>query len=312
MPEQSKFSFSQAARADFDEAFRKGFWRSVISWLTKHSNELLPFDEVRKRLPLRGQHYIGLKQVELNQIVGSVSRYQDFDRAFLPKQSHTRERWESVDKAHLQDVILPPIELYKLGDIYFVKDGNHRVSVAREKGQAFIDAYVIEIDIPVHLDSKLELRDLVMKQEQAQFYTETKMLDFIPDVDIEFSIPGQYTKLIEHIRVHRWYMGEELDRKISDREAVTGWYKDVYIPLIKILRRRNILSEFPDRTEADLYLWIIEHRFYLKEEYKREVSLEKAAIHFARKYSPKPFRHLWNWFKSRVERISTHQQKKVK
>lgn len=309
MPESDKFSFSRAARADFEDAVRKGFWRSVISWLTKHSNELLPFDEVRKRLPLRGQHYIGLRQVNLDHIIGSVSRYQDFDRAFLPRQSHTRERWESVDRAHLQDVILPPIELYKLGNVYFVKDGNHRVSVAREKGQVFIDAYVIEIDIPVSLESDLELHDLVLKQEQAQFYSVTGLLDIHPDADIGFSVPGQYSKLIEHIRVHRWYMGEELEREITDKEAVDGWYEDVYLPLIKIIRKRNILAEFRGRTEADLYLWILEHRFYLKEEYKRDVSLEKAAVHFTSEYAPKPFRHLRNWIKNGWQKIFKPDQK---
>jgi hypothetical protein len=309
---QDRFSFRQAAGADFDEAFRKGFWRAVISWLTKHSNELLPFDEVRKRLPLRGQHYIGLKQVLLDQIIGSVSRYQDFDRAFLPKQTHTRDRWESVDRAHLQDVILPPIELYKLGNVYFVKDGNHRVSVARERGQAYIDANVIEIDVPVSLESDLELHDLVLKQEQAYFYEQTGLQDLHPDANIEFSVPGQYSKLIEHIRVHRWYMGESLQHEISDSEAVDGWYKEVYLPLIKIVRKRNILKEFRGRTEADLYLWIIEHRFYLKEEHKREVSLEKAATHFTKEYSQKPFRHLRNWLRHFIQRIFKHTEEKKK
>lgn len=300
---QNNFSFKQAARADFDDAFRKGFWRSVISWLTKHRNELLPFDEVLKRLPMHGQHYIGLKQVPMDQIIGSVSRYRDFDRAFLPKQTHTRDRWESVDRAHLQDVILPPVELYKLGNVYFVKDGNHRVSVAREKGQVDIDAYVIEIEIPVNLESDLELHDLVLKQEQAQFYHVTKLNELLPDANIEFSIPGQYGKLLEHIRVHRWYMGEKLKHVIGDKAAVTGWYEDVYLPLIKTIRKRNILKEFRGRTEADLYLWIIEHRYYLKEEFKSEVSLEKAAVHFAEEYSPGPFRHLRNWVKRFVQQL---------
>lgn len=300
---QNNFGFKQAARADFDDAFRKGFWRSVISWLTKHSNELLPFDEVLKRLPMHGQHYIGLKQVPMDQIIGSVSRYQDFDRAFLPRQTHTRDRWESVDRAHLQDVILPPVELYKLGNVYFVKDGNHRVSVAREKGQVYIDAYVIEIEIPISLESDIELHDLVLKKEQAQFYHTTKLNELIPEASIEFSIPGQYGKLLEHIRVHRWFMGEKLKHRIDDKIAVTGWYEDVYLPLIKIIRRRNILKEFRGRTEADLYLWIIEHRYYLKEEYKSEISLEKAAVHFAEEYSPGLFKHLRNWLTRRVNKI---------
>jgi hypothetical protein len=108
--------------------------------LTKGENELLPYDEVRKHLPIRGQHDIGLQQVPISQIVGSLGRYRDFDRAFLPLQKRTKDRWVSIDKAQYEEVGLPPIETYKIGEVYFVKDGNHRVSVARERGQDFVDA----------------------------------------------------------------------------------------------------------------------------------------------------------------------------
>jgi hypothetical protein len=281
---------SSESRADFNDAYRKRFWQSVKAWLTQHTNELLPFDEVRKVLPMYGQHYVGLMQVHLDQIVGSVSRYNDFDRAFLPRQTHTRERWETIDRFHLNDVILPPVELYKIGDIYFVKDGNHRISVAREKGQVFIDAYVIEIDVPVDLKPDLVLQDLVLKREQAIFNKETRIMDLRPDARIEFSIPNQYSKLMEHIRVHRYYMGERRNREIGEEDAIKSWYDHVYIPLVRIIRNRNILEKFPDRKEADLYLWIIEHRYYLMAEYRRGVSLEKAALDFAENFSQRPLR----------------------
>lgn len=278
-------NYSLAARVDFNDAYRKSFWHSVRAWLGKHNNELLPFDEVLRQLPMRGQHYIGLLQVPIDQIVGSVSRYNDFDRAFLPRQTHTRERWENIDKAHLKDVILPPVELYKVGDMYFVKDGNHRVSVARERGQVFIDAQVIEIDVPVELKPGLELHDLVLKKEQAYFIQHTNLTDIRPEAKIEFTIPNQYHKLREHIRVHRWYMGEQQHREIDEKEAIAGWYDEVYLPLMRIIRRKAILKEFPGRTEADMYLWIIEHRYYLMEEYKNNVSLERAAMHFVNTFS---------------------------
>src|SRR5512146_2399681 len=137
------------ARLDFDRAHYKSFWSAVGNYITQRSNYLLPFDEVRKALPLKGQHYAGLQEIPIDLIVGSVSRYQDFDRAFLPRRTHTRDRWMSIDEAHLQDITLPPVEVYQIGSAYFVKDGNHRVSVAREKGQAFIDAFVIQVDVPV-------------------------------------------------------------------------------------------------------------------------------------------------------------------
>ena len=91
-----------------------------------------------------------MKQIETDKIIGSVSRFQEFDRAFLPRQTHTRERWESIDKAYYKDVILPPIDVYQIGEIYFVKDGNHRVSVARERGQLYMDAFVVKISHSGH------------------------------------------------------------------------------------------------------------------------------------------------------------------
>ena len=120
-------SMNELANQDFERAVLRAFWRKIITRLTGEKNDLLPFDEVRARLPIRGQHYIGLRQVPVSKIIGSMGRYQDFDRAFLPIQIRTKDRWVSIDKAHYAQVILPPVDLYKIGDIYFVKDGNHRV-----------------------------------------------------------------------------------------------------------------------------------------------------------------------------------------
>lgn len=148
------------ARVDFDVAFRKGFWRSIFSWLTKSDNKLLPFDEAKKRYRFRGQHSIGLKEVLLENVVGSVGRYHDFDKAFLPRQKFTQSRWMSIDEAYLKDISLPAIEIYKIRSDYFVKDGNHRVSVARERGQKFIDAHIVELELDELFD---EYADLIEK-----------------------------------------------------------------------------------------------------------------------------------------------------
>ncbi len=281
------------ASADYQAALRKGFWRSVFSWLTQNNNELLPFDEVRKYLPLLGQYDIGLRQIPLDKIVGSVGRYQDFDRAFLPRQTHTKGRWVNIDKAHLQDIVLPPIEVYKVGEVYFVKDGNHRVSVARQRGQVFIDAYVTEIQIPVQLDADFDHDDLIRKKEQAEFLLKTGLVNLRPEAQIELTVPG-YSRLLEHIETHRWFMREKYQRPIKWEEAVTSWYDEVYVPLVRVIREQNILEHFPNRTEGDLYLWIIEHLWYLCEEYKADVSPDEAAQHFAEEYSERMFDRILN------------------
>ncbi len=306
------FNVFQEAQRDFNLAYRKGFWNAIKTWLGRHSNELLPLDEVLKRLPIRGQYYKGMMQIPIDHIIGSVSRYHDFDRAFLPRQTHTRDRWENVDRAHLRDVILPPIEVYKVGETFFVKDGNHRVSVARERGQAFIDANVIEITTNVNIIPGLQLEDMILKEEQSIFLASTGIKDIVPGANIEFSIPGQYLKLEEHIRVHQWYMGERLLREVFRQEAIRGWFEDVYEPLLKVIRRLRVLREFPDRTETDLYLWIIEHRWYLMEEYHRKVSLERAASDFTERFSRRPFRHLRNWLRYVWKRTFGHRARKMK
>ncbi len=157
------------AKTDFDAALRRSNWRAIKSWFTKKDNDLLPFNDVIRQLPTRGQHYLGIREIPIDSVIGSVGRYHDFDRAFLPRQSHTKSRWMSIDSAHLQDVILPPIEVFKIGDAYFVKDGNHRVSVARERGQVYIDADVIQLDVEVPIDSDFSIDDIIQKREQANF-----------------------------------------------------------------------------------------------------------------------------------------------
>ena len=144
--------FERMAHQHFEYARHKAFWRDLFSRLTRKCNELLAFDQICQGLSLKGQYYRGLQVICLDKIVGSEGRYHDFDRAFFPRQSHTKERWVSIDQAYYKHTPLPPVELVKAGEVYFVRDGNHRVSVARSRGQEFIDAYVTEIEIPLSVD----------------------------------------------------------------------------------------------------------------------------------------------------------------
>jgi uncharacterized membrane protein YfbV (UPF0208 family) len=287
----------QLAQEDFERAYRRGFWRKLSSWLTGERNELLPFDAVRDRIPLRGQHYIGLKQIPIEQIVGSMGRYRDFDRAFLPRQARTRGRWESIDSAHYDDVILPPVELYKMGEVYFVRDGNHRVSVAREQGQEFVDAYVTEIDVSVPLTADVQIDDLDLKAEYAAFLEETSLNSIRPSARIELTISGEYERLLEHISVHRWYLGKGRHAEIPYEEAVASWYDKVYSPLVELIIEKQLLENFPDRTEADLYLWIIEYEWFLREAYREEYSFQTVSRQFQQRFKDSPNRKLVNILK---------------
>lgn len=302
-PINSSF-FQKIAQEDFEQALRKGFWRSVLGWFNKAPNQLLAFDEVRKYLPVRGQFDLGVRQIPIEKIVGSVGRYNDFDRAFLPRHRLTRNRWISIDMAKLKDVELPPIEVYKAAEVYFVKDGNHRVSVAKEKGQKFIDAYITEVVTDIAIDKNTDIDDLIRLQEKVEFNRVTRLSELRPDASIELSLPGQYPRLLEHINVHRWYMGEKRQAEVAFEEAVAAWYDEVYLPLVKVIHEQGICKEFLGRTAADLYIWIIEHLYYLREEFRQEINLEQAARSFKEGYSPNPLRKMLHLFRKLAARVT--------
>lgn len=255
--------FEQQASSDFERAVSRGFWRQVLTWLTGADNSLLPFDEVRARLPMSGQHYVGLRQVETDKIVGSFGRYRDFDRVFLPLQRTTKDRWVSIGQAHYRQAPLPPVELYKIGEIYFVKDGNHRVSVARERGQVFIDAYVTEIDTPVHLSPDVSLDDLDLKRQNAEFLQQTGLKKLRPAAEIDFTVPDLIDVARSNIEEHRWYLGEEQKREVPLPEAAVSWYDQIYAPLAEQIRSHGLLEAFKGSSEADLCLWVITYQRYL-------------------------------------------------
>jgi hypothetical protein len=262
----------QFASNDFERAYRKAFWRKVAAWLTKGPNTLLPFYDLRDRMPIKGQHYIGLQQVPIDRIVGSLGRYRDFDREFLPRQTHTRQRWVNIDRARYEQVDLPPVELYKMGEIYFVKDGNHRVSVAREWEQEYIDAYVIELLVPVPLTPDMDTDDLELQKELAIFLEQTNLDVFDADIAITSHNAGQYAILLEHISFHQWLLGEQRQKEVSFQEAAISWYTNVYKPLVVVIEEQDILRVFPKLSVTDLYLWLVKYLWHLSVIYREESS----------------------------------------
>jgi hypothetical protein len=285
---------SSQAEMDFDRARFRAFLREAANLIARRPNELLSFDAVQRSLVTYGSSYRGVQTVPLAQIVGSATnRYADFDRAFLPAQVRTKSRWKRIDQLRMAGEVLPPVQLFKVGDLYFVRDGHHRVSVARETGQEFIDAEVIEVRTRVPLTSfkdELEGNQLEIIGEYADFVEKTQLDRLRPEAQIKFSDAGGYARLLEHIVVHRYFMGLDLKREISWEEAVADWYDSLYMPIVRIIREQNILADFPNRTEADLYLWIMDHHHYLQE--RGEPALARAAEDFAVKYSPRLSRKL--------------------
>lgn len=273
---------SKLASEDFERAIVKAFWRKIATWLTGQSNRLLPFDEVRAKMPMQGQRYVGLQSVPIGHIIGSIGRYLDFDRAFLPTQARTKGRWVSIDRAHYEQVSLPPVELIKMGEAYFVKDGNHRVSVARERGQEFIDAYVTKIDIPVPLTPDTEVDDLALKAAYARFLDQTGLRRSRPEANFETGNPTQYEQLLEHIKFHRWLLGEKRQADLLLEDAAVSWYDTVYQPLVQAVREQGLLKDFPRASETDLYLWIVKYLWHLRAAYRDESAVEEDGAQHAR------------------------------
>lgn len=162
---------------------------------------------------------------------------------------------------------VPPIEVYRIGDVYFVRDGNHRVSVARQLGAKMIQAYVTLVHSRVPVGPDVDHDALIIASEYASFLEETRLDHLRPEADLRVTAAGQYPTLLEHIRVHRYFMGIDEERPIPWEEAVGHWYDAVYLRVVEAIRSHGLMGRFPDRTETDLYLFLAEHRARLEEEF---------------------------------------------
>lgn len=232
---------------------------AILDIIRTRSHDLLPFDEVQKSLRLSSKSYRGLQDIPLTQIRGSVGRYRDFTGTFLPKKEELGDRWKRVSMV-ASTIGIPPIEVYQVGEAYFVLDGNHRVSVARHNAQDTIQAYVWEFITPVGLSSTADLDELLIRAEYTEFLEHTRLDKLRPEQKIEFTTPGRYRELEYQIAMYRQIL-EQIDGEPATYEdAVTAWYDMVYTPAVQIIQERDTLKRFPARTEADLFIWVWRHR----------------------------------------------------
>lgn len=278
----------KSARSDFNDARLQASLQEIFARLTGKSTELLSYDEVAEKLKLNARSERGTFDIPLNAIVGSVGRYTDFTRSFLPRNSSDQERWSRV-KAAIDNPAgsgLPPIDVYKVGEVYFVLDGNHRVSVARQEGFDYIQAHVIEVKTAVPLTPEVQPDDLIIKAEYAEFLSETEFNHLCPGVDLSLTVPGQYEKLKEHIAVHQYFMGLDRQQDVPYPEAVMHWYETVYLAIVEPIRSQGLLRWFPGRTETDLYLWVSTHRARLEAELGWTIRPEGAIADLARRENP--------------------------
>lgn len=252
--------------SQFHRARRRAAVESLLARVSGQPIDLLSFNEVVDKLGLLGQSALGVRQIPLEAIVGSVGRYQDFTRTFLPRMAADEDRWIRVGAAAPSVSDLPPIEVYKIDEAYFVLDGNHRVSLARLQNLGYIDANVIEVRTRAPLPLDLNADGLIIAAEQGAFLAHTRLDQLRPDADVSVSIPGQYRHLESHVEAYRFALEENEGRDISLEQAVERWYDDIYLPLVEAIREQGILRYFPNRTETDFFIWLSRHRAELQNE----------------------------------------------
>ena len=260
-------SDTASALFDFRRARRRAALKSVMAQLRGEDVRLLSYEVVRRKLRAIESSERRLEDVPLSAIVGSVGRYQDFTREFFPLVDEDSDRWIGVRLAMTGLEGVPPVELYRLGDAYFVQDGNHRVSVARQLGAKSINAYVTPVHSRVPLDSSVDYEALILATEYAEFLEVTAIDELRPETDLRVTEAGQYPVLIEHIQVHQYYMGMARDEPVPWAEAVTHWYDEIYLPVATAILQHDLLTRFEGRTETDLYLFLSKHRGQLEREF---------------------------------------------
>jgi hypothetical protein len=253
-------------RADVADEFLRVRRRQALARLVQRLrrapddvNVILPLDEVLDALGRRGERRLGLQTIRLDTIVGTVDSSRDYDRRFRPTSGRVRERWERLALAQRRGESIPPIEVYRVGDLHFVQDGHHRVSIAMAEGAKTIDAYVTEVHTQLPATGIRGRRDLVFKGYE-RIFRERVPLSAVAMAKIIVTDPWSYAELGE--AVEAWgYRRMQDTGQFSDRaETARHWYAEEYQPVVRMLRAADLIGT---RTEAEAYLRVATERYRL-------------------------------------------------
>ncbi|NDJ55327.1 MAG: hypothetical protein GYB68_19830 [Chloroflexi bacterium] len=275
----------------FGRARSRAFLSRLLARFRWYPEDLLSFEEVRQQLRLEQSDYRGVQAIPVDKIVGSIARYEDFNRTFLPRRDNLSARWGQIEKA-MQSGGVPPIEVYKVGGVYFVKDGNHRVSVARQIGMTSIEAHVFEYSSRVPLWDDDDQTDILIRGEYLDFLEMTRLDVTRPGQHIMFTSLGGYRTLEMQIGLHRHILERQQGQAIGLPEAAAHWYDSVYIPITAELQRQRIMDLFPGRSTADLMGWMIEWADW-RAQSKGETLDPLAAVQQFVRHSTNPLQRLY-------------------
>ncbi len=250
------------AQTDFSRARRRQVTADLARRLRREPddvNQILPFDEVVAALGRRGERRLGLKTIDLDSIVGTVDRTREFDRYFRPTSRSARQRWERIAKAMRRGEAMPPIDVYRIGSLHFVRDGHHRVSVARAQKLEVIEAHVTEIITEVGADADVRLHDLALKSHERLF------LERVPlrgehRSRIALSQGSWYAGLAEGVEAWGFRAMQARGEFMSREQIAREWFTEEFEPVVAMLRDADLIG---NQTEAEAYARIVSLRYLL-------------------------------------------------
>jgi len=279
----------QFVRSTFRKARRREAYRRLSQIAGRNrSRPLLSLDEVSKRLRAFEQTYVGIRPIRVADVVGTVSRVDDFDRDFLPKRSKIQERWQSLEQT-FPEGDFPPIVVYEIDGRYFVVDGHHRVAIARQRGIEFLDAEITALRSNTPLPPDADISAIIMAEQHRRFMEESGLRRARPDARIEFSRPQGYIELLEHIKIHGFHLMTERSELCTMEEIAGDWYDRVYRPSVDVIHREGLQGHWPEATDADLFLWVGQRRRELFPERTDDLDIE-GSVRAAHETAPKPRR----------------------
>jgi hypothetical protein len=253
---------SADAQFDFGRARRRRMLSRLATRLRGEPgdvNVILPFEEVVAALGRRGERRLGLETIDLDSIVGTVDRAREFDRRFRPTSGRVRPRWERINVAQRRGDAMPPIDVYRIGDLHFVKDGHHRVSVARALGHKDINAYVTEVLTEVGADRAITLRELPLKSHQRLFHERVPLPAEARD-RIQLSDEWRYAALAEAVEAWGFRAIQRRGELLSRAEVAETWFHEEYEPVVEMLREADLVRR---GTETEAYMRVAQLRYLL-------------------------------------------------
>ncbi|AXB47146.1 chromosome partitioning protein ParB [Amycolatopsis albispora] len=250
------------AESDFLRARRRQVLSRLANWLRREPDDvniMLPFHEVVDALGWAGERRLGLRVIQLSSIVGSVDRGRDFDRRFRPTSGRVRERWERLALAARRGESIPPIEVYRIGELHFIVDGHHRVSVAHAMGLTTIDAQVTEVRTKLDPAGIRYRGDLIVK-DYRRLFLERVPLTGQARASVIVSDPWDYAELGEHVEAWGFRLMQDEGTFLDRATVAARWYAEEYEPVVRMLHQADLIR---GRTEAEAYMWVAGERYRL-------------------------------------------------